>query len=287
MQDQVFSEYKLYVSRLPLALNTKRNYLLRVKSYLAWLSQTPDGMKALQDARERDYFVRDFKSYMLQSGRSGATVNAFLGAIDNFYIYLGFGRVKIRRQDLPAQAPRALSKEEQHRLLRAVIHCRSTRNQAMIMLLLHCGLRISELAALNVGDVFVTARKGEVTVRCGKGSKQRKIPMNTELRECMLLFLSCPRDPGAPLFLSQKGSRISTNGIDRMLRQLARVAGIEMSAHRLRHTALSRMIRSGCDIVIVAEVAGHSRLETTRRYSLPTADVKIAAMEKLNYATSS
>lgn len=286
MKDQVLSDYQIYLSRLPLSQSTKRNYLQRVTAYLDWLAGSIDGSKALHNALERDYFIRDFKTYLLKSGRSSATVNAFLGALDNFYLYLGLGRAKVKRQELPAQAPRALSNEEQHRLLKAVMHCKSVRNQAIVFLMLHCGLRIAEVAALNAGDVFVTARRGEITVRCGKGNKQRKVPLNADAREIMLSYLSGPRDPEAPLFLSQKGNRISTNGIDRMLRQLGRIAGVEMSAHRLRHTALARLIRSGIDIVIVAEVAGHSRLETTRRYSLPTADDKIRAMEKLNYAAS-
>ena len=150
--------------------------------------------------------------------------------------------------------------------------------------MLHCGLRISELAALNVSDVFVTARKGDVLVRCGKNSKQRRVPLNQDARDAMLSYLTQPRDPAEPLFKSQRGTRMSTGSIAYFIRQVAREAGIEMTSHSLRHTALTRLIRSGCDIVIVAEVAGHARLETTRRYSLPTADVKIAAMEKLNYA---
>ena len=156
----------------------------------------------------------------------------------------------------------------------------------MALVMLHTGLRISELVALNVGDVFVTARKGELVVRCGKGSKQRRIPLNSDVREVLQIYLSCPADPAEPLFKSVRGNRISVNAVDHYVRQLAREAGVEMSCHRIRHTCLSRLVRAGIDIVIVAEVAGHSRLETTRRYSLPTADVKIAAMEKLNYDPS-
>ena len=60
----------------------------------------------------------------------------------------------------------------------------------------------------------------------------------------------------------------------------------ELSSHSLRHTFITRLIRSGTDVVAVAELAGHSRLETTRRYSLPSQDVMLAAVEKLNYAAS-
>ena len=100
----------------------------------------------------------------------------------------------------------------------------------------------------------------------------------------MQIYLSGPRSPAEPLFKSRQGNRISINAIDYLIRQIGAEAGVEMSAHKLRHCCLSSLVRQGIDIVIVAEIAGHSRLETTRRYSLPSAAVKVAAMEKLNYS---
>jgi integrase/recombinase XerC len=97
----------------------------------------------------------------------------------------------------------------------------------------------------------------------------------------MQAYLVGPQDPQEPLFKSQRGARLSVNAIDYVVRQIARDAGVKMSAHTLRHCALSQMVRQGVDIVTVAELAGHSRLETTRRYSLPTANDKINAVEKL------
>lgn len=280
--DDVLTGYRTYLSRLPLSSHTKRAYVARVNGFLEWLQGST---AALTDCRERDFVVRDYKTFLLQSGRSSATVNAVLSALDNFYLYLGIGGAKVRRQDLPQQAPRALGPEEQRRLLKVVAHSRSARDRTLVMIMLHCGLRISELAALDVGDVFVTARRGELVVRCGKGGRQRRIPMNADLREAMMAYMGAPQDPQAPLFRSQRGTRMSVNAIAHLMRQFARDAGVEMTAHRLRHTALTRLVRSGVDIVTVAEVAGHARLETTRRYCLPTADVKIAAMEKLNYSS--
>jgi site-specific recombinase XerD len=277
--------YQTYLQRLPLSRHTKRNYYQRVRHYLTWLSGSPEGDRALQDGQERDFAIMDYKTRLLQTGHSASTVNAILGTLDNFYCFLGLGNAKVRRQDLPQQAPKALKPEELKRVLRSVGRCSSQRNKTIALLFLHTGLRISELAALNVGDVFVTARKGEITVRCGKNSKQRKIPLNADIREVMQAYLSGPRNPDEPLFKSQRGSRISTGAIDHLIRQIADDAGVEMSCHTLRHSCLTRLLHSGADIVTVAEVAGHSRLETTRRYTLPSQDVKIEAMEKLNYAT--
>ena len=69
--------------------------------------------------------------------------------------------------------------------------------------------------------------------------------------------------------------------IDLAVRHLGQEADVETSAHTLRHTCLTRLVRAGNDIVLVAELAGHSRLETTRRYSLPSDADRQAAMDGL------
>jgi integrase/recombinase XerC len=85
-------------------------------------------------------------------------------------------------------------------------------------------------------------------------------------------------EPNA-LWLSCRGSRLTSRSVDLVLRRLAREAGLELSAHLLRHTCLTNLVRSGADIVLVAEIAGHRRLDTTRRYSLPSEADRDAALE--------
>lgn len=287
MLDEIHG-YRDYLNRLPISAHTRRNYLLRVRQYLEWLSGSADALKAISDPAERDFAVQDYKIRLLQCSRSSYTINAALASIDSFYLYKGIGPAKIRRQDLPAQAPRALEADEQRRLLKVIAQCRSLRNRVLVLTMLHCGLRISEVRALNVGDVLLSARKHELVVRCGKNAKRRTVPINTDLAGIMREYLAKVgnADAEAPLFKSQKGNRLSVQGIDQILRQFGRDAGIELSAHCLRHTCLTRLVRSGVDLVVVAEVAGHSRLETTRRYVLPTEAVKTIAMEKLTYGSA-
>ena len=82
--------------------------------------------------------------------------------------------------------------------------------------------------------------------------------------------------------MNLKGRRLSTRAIDLVIRQLGRNANLELSAHVLRHTCFTNLVRGGNDLVLVAEVAGHKRLETTRRYSLPSVEDREAAMEGLH-----
>jgi len=83
------------------------------------------------------------------------------------------------------------------------------------------------------------------------------------------------------LFVGRGGRRLSKRSVDDVVRGLGEDAGVKLSAHALRHTFLTRMVRQGSDLVLVAELAGHRRLETTRRYSLPSDADRLLAVERL------
>ena len=134
---------------------------------------------------------------------------------------------------------------------------------------------MGECAALNVDDVHVSARKGLVIVLSGKGATSGEVPLNADVREVLKLWLKertkrFPQIPEPALFLNLKGRRLSTRAIDLVLHQLRREAKVELSAHMLRHTCLTNLVRRCNDLVLEASVAGHTRLETTRRYRLPS-----------------
>ena len=116
----MLSEYETYLSRLPLSQHTRRNYLLRVRRFITWLSDSGDVERALSNPVERDFSVQEFKTALLRKGCSANTVNSFLAAIDNYFLYKGWAPTKVKRQELPKQSPRALDNEELRRFLRAV-----------------------------------------------------------------------------------------------------------------------------------------------------------------------
>ena len=157
--------------------------------------------------------------------------------------------------------------------------CRSVRDRALALLLFYTALRIGECASLDSDDVALSARKGKVIVRAGKGDTYREVALNAEAREALSALLPERRQrfakPDEPaLFLNPGGRRLSIRSIDLALRRLGEEADIAVSAHTLRHSCLT-------NLVLVAEIAGHKRLETTRRYSLPTEGDREAAMESL------
>jgi site-specific recombinase XerD len=285
---ETLASYEHWLGRQPLSAHTRRTYLAQVRRYCTYLSTLPwEYGHPFQEPHARDYAVRDYKTILkVVHLAKPSSVNLALAAIDHFYRFLELPTPQVAREDLPAQAPRALEPPEQKRFLRAVERCASARDRAIALLLFYTGLRISECAALTVDDVRMSSRKGLVTVRMGKGNTYREVPLNVEVRTALDAWLEqrkqrvSQRNESA-LFLTKQGTRLATRSIDDVVRRLGQEANLSLSTHILRHTCLTSLVRNGNDLVLVAELAGHRRLETTRRYSLPSAADREAAMEGL------
>jgi site-specific recombinase XerD len=285
---EAVAAYECWLTCQPLSGNTRRTYLTQVHRYGNYLSTLYwEYGHPLQEPHARDYAVRDYKTALkVVHHAKPSTVNLALAAVAHFYRFLGLPTPHVTREDLPTQAPRALEQAEQKRFLRAVERCSSVRDRAIALLLFYTGLRISECAALSLDDVRLSSRKGLVIVRMGKGNTYREVPLNAEVRTALDSWLEqrkklVSQRNEAALFLTKQGARLATRTIDDVVRRLGQDAGLSLSAHILRHTCLTSLVRHGNDLVLVAELAGHKRLETTRRYSLPTAADREAAMEGL------
>jgi site-specific recombinase XerD len=234
-----------------------------VRGFLAWLDAADiDAPDPLTDAHSRDFAVRDYKTYLKTvRKRSANTVNAHITALDHFFGHLGLGTVRVRRDEPPRRAPRALEAREQKRYLRAVEARPSPRDRAIGRLLFYSGLRVSELVALDVEDVPLPARKGKALVRAGKGEDSREIPLlDPTARHALADWkkdrTSRPGTDTPALFLNRRGGRLTTRAIDQLIDELAHDADLVdeagkpcTSAHTLRHTFGTNLLRSGVDLV--------------------------------------
>jgi site-specific recombinase XerD len=156
--------------------------------------------------------------------------------------------------------------------------CRSPRDEALALIPFYAGARIAETVALDVDDVRLSARKGILRIY-GKGERVREVPIHPELRKALSDWLEERRDwPGAKdgpaLFLNQRGHRLSAKGAHDVITGIADRGGLDdhVTAHVLRHSFATTLVRGGTDLVIAAELLGHARLETTRVYTRPTAE---------------
>jgi site-specific recombinase XerD len=283
---EALSAYLAWLEGRPLAARSRGAYAHQVRRYLAWLGdRSPVDGDPLADGDARDWAVRDYKRHLKAVERwKPASVNLALAALDSFYTHVGLGRPVVRREELSKSAPRAITEEEQRRLLRMAERA-TARDRAIVVVLLYTGLRLAEVVALDIEDLRVSARKGIVIVRSGKGDAYREVPLNALVRQVLEEWLAERKTKAGEgeraVFVGRGGRRLSKRSVDDVVRGLGKDAGMSLSAHILRHTFLTRMVRQGSDLVLVAELAGHRRLETTRRYSLPSDVDRLLAVESL------
>jgi integrase/recombinase XerC len=142
------------------------------------------------------------------------------------------------------------------------------RNHAIIELMYSSGLRRSEIAGLNIGDIDFMG--GYVRVM-GKGSRERIVPVGMNALSALRAYIASRNNAGAPdpLFLNKNGGRISGHGIALLVKTLARKTGSarHVTPHMLRHSFATHLLDHGCDLRGVQEMLGHKNLATTQIYT--------------------
>ncbi|HSF05521.1 MAG TPA: tyrosine-type recombinase/integrase, partial [Methylomirabilota bacterium] len=140
------------------------------------------------------------------------------------------------------------------------------RDRAVLELLYASGLRVSELAGLDLDDADFTRR----TVRVlGKGGKEREVPFGARAAAALDAYLRVRGHDGGPLFLGRRTRRLGVRSIFEIVRRQARAVGIarRVTPHTLRHTFATHLLDRGADLRMIQELLGHSRLSTTQRYT--------------------
>ena len=213
--------------------------------------------------------LRTFGRYLVREGAIAEDPTALIGA-------------PRREQTLPAH----LAVAEMDRLLAApeASTAPGRRDRAILELFYASGLRLSELADLDVPDVNLSSRIARVR---GKGGKERLVPFNHSTADAIRAMIAdragVPSAVGArasaragaharvrhPLFLNVRGGRLTTRSVDRIVRRHVRTAAIArgISPHALRHTFATHLLQSGADLRAIQELLGHARISTTQRYT--------------------
>lgn len=279
--------YASWIATTGLADRSKDTYTERVEDFLRWLAASGDDQHtaALVEPRARDWAVRDYRRHLLTERKTAeSTARLAMVAIESFYTWLGLGAPDAPKVTATRRrtAPRALGEAAQRRLLRAA-EARGARDHALVALAMDTGLREAELASLDLDDVVVTARTGRVRV-VGKGTRGRTVLLPARTRPLISAWREARGQiPGTEatnaLFVARGGRRIAARTIDHVIRTTGRQVGLEISPHTLRHTFATNLVRGGQDLVVVAELLGHTRVETVRVYTLPTEEQVQAAVD--------
>ena len=221
--------------------------------------------------------IRAWVSLMHRRGLSGSSIQRSLSAARSFYNYLGRESGRLRNPAASVQAPRqprklpkTLDADQVDKYLSFDSESElALRDRAMAELFYSSGLRLAELAAVDVSDIDPHSKLLTVT---GKGNKTRTVPVGRVALEAIQHWLQvrpAAGDESAALFTSSRGGRISVRNIQARLKLQGRKAGMhqDVHPHMLRHSFASHMLESSGDLRAVQELLGHANISTTQIYT--------------------
>lgn len=256
--------------------HTCKNYHRDLKLFTQFLQ--PRNILHWKDV---DYsLVSAFAAWRFRNGKKGNTVQRELSSIRSFYHYLIRQRVVTNNPAQEVKAPKTEKKlpktcdtEQIDQLLKS--HPEDgdlrLRDLAMFELMYSSGLRLAELASLNLLDIDLAQRQMVVT---GKGNKTRYLPVGKKALSALQKWLKVrsqllKQNDISALFISNQGKRLSHRSIQSRLNLLikSQQLGIHISPHMLRHSFATHLLESSSDLRAVQELLGHANIGTTQIYT--------------------
>jgi integrase/recombinase XerD len=274
MNEGIIQDFLSYLSsEKGLAENSLLAYARDVRAFMFFIQPLTDG--SLQQIEEKEIIA--FLSYLQNKNYATASISRAFVTLKIFFRFLKREQIIANNPTLYLSTPKlwqlipeVLSRVEMEGLLQApdpltAIGC---RDRAILELLYSSGLRVSELCQLKLYDVddhFVRV--------CGKGNKERLVPIGKKALEAIDAYLNQFRDNiesdrQTILFVNSKGITLSRMTIWKMVKGYAIKAGIvkRISPHTLRHSFATHLLENGADLRIIQELLGHAAISSTERY---------------------
>ena len=233
--------------------STISTYKRELEKYQEWLRKKNCDINHLTKGDIQSYII-----FLEQQQKSLATIDKTIGSIRTFAKFLEKPELTFGIITKPVEKNdhiETLSANEYSLLLNKVKEDGELRNIAIVYVLLHTGIRVSELCRLNRSDVdFI---KNELIVQ--KNEQERLIPLSTDTRVHLQNYLQSHTSKDA-IFITNAGDRITERAVQYMLKKY------HVNPNKLRHTFCQKLVDSNIDIEIVSRLAGHRDLNVTKRY---------------------
>ena len=260
--EQILKEYREYLIEEEKSIATINKYICDIRKLMVYADGKEITKRLMLEFKED---LRTGKKYKLSS------INSFLIAANRLFDYLGWYGLNVKlyriQNDAFASKKIDLSMQEYRKLVMAAWHKGKKRLAMIIQTLCSMGLRISEL-------VFITAesvKKGEVDIYCKR--KQRKALIPEGLRKLLLEYIRENNIQSGMVFCTSSGKAVDRSNVWREMKALKEETGVEKEKifpHNLRHLFAKTFYEASKDIAKLADVLGHSSIETTRRYVMTT-----------------
>jgi integrase/recombinase XerC len=277
------SRYLAALARENVSPHTLRNYSSDLDQFMEYFS--PPGQGTSTPPREIGVLqLREWLGHLFDEGLGAITVRRKLAAVRSLFKFmLREGTIAanparlVRTPKAPKRVPIVPTAEQTNMLVDTVaadtLDCpHPTRDLLIFELLYGCGLRISELAGLNLEDFDRTERWIRVL---GKGRKERQVPYGAKAADALEKYLQVRGAGPRPvmhqraLFLNHRGRRLSDRGARGIVKFYARMISGDSSLHphSLRHAYATHLLADGADLRAIQELLGHARLATTQKYT--------------------
>ena len=266
--------------------HTIRNYhsdLLQFRDYLQGGDPEVKVDLASIDAQR----IRGFLALLFEREKKKSSIGRKLAAVRAFYKFLAKEGVlasnpaaMVSTPKLDKTLPRIMTEEEMNNFLDRVAEAvpkgepMMRRDRAILELLYASGLRVSELAGLDLRSI--NYGDGMLMVR-GKGRKERIVPFGSKAKQALedylpvreKVLMEARKTGQTALFLNTKGARLTTRSVDRLLKKYVRTFGpnVKVSPHSMRHAFASHLLTEGADLRAIQEMLGHKSLATTQKYT--------------------
>ena len=251
--------------------HTIEKYLRDSRCFMEWAGERP-----LHKAAVLEYKRLLCKQY------APASVNSMVSSINALFAFLGWHDLKVKtlkiQRRIFADREKELTKAEYARLLDAAKRRKNERVYYLMQTVAATGIRISELSAITVSAVM----QGQAVISC-KG-KIRQIFLPKKLCKLLKTYIKKQKMKSGAVFVSRNGNPLNRSNIWKLLKGLCKEAGVSKAKvfpHNFRHLFARTFYAMQKDIVRLADILGHSSMETTRIYTIESGEVHRRQIQKL------
>ena len=269
--DEMIMKFKNHLTEEEKCKNTIEKYVRDINVFRIWTA----GQELCKS------LILEYKSEIIKC-YAATSVNSMLSAINSFFEFIGWDDLKVKtlkiQRKIFANEDKELTKAEYERLLTAAKRRKSQCLYYLIQTLCSTGIRISELSAITVNAV----KKGQAFVNC-KG-KMRTIMLPKALCKMLKDYIKSNRISNGSVFVSRSGKPLDRSYIWKMLKGLcknAKVSRQKVFPHNFRHLFARTFYAIQKDIVRLADILGHSSINTTRLYTIESGASHLRQLQKL------
>ncbi len=268
---ELLGDFRCHLIDEEKATATCQKYIRDVTTFFSWLSGNGIDKKTVLSYKE--HLIRNY---------APASVNSVLSSLNSFFDFNHWYELKVKtlkiQKQIFARREKEISRAEYKRLLDTAKLRRNFRLYYLMQTICSSGIRVSELPFITVESLSLA----KASINC-KG-KMRVVLLPKELCKMLLAYAKEQKIKSGPVFITKRGKPLDRSAIWKMMKALCKDAGVskeKVFPHNLRHLFARTYYNLQKDIVRLADILGHSSVNTTRIYTMETGDIHRRQIQKL------